>query len=240
LIIDRAERRNAITEEMWELLPVLLAPLRDDGDVRLLSVRSATPGSFCAGADVVEYRDHAGDLAWGQANEQRVRRALDAIRTFPAPTVALIDGSCIGGGAGIAIACDFRIASKRSVFGIPPAKLGLVFPVEDTVALVRLVGGAVAKRLLLTGVTFDAEQAHTMGLVDTVVGLEHLDATWHAWAEELTGGAPGSVRAMKRIIALAQDGLQHGTDETRALVDAALVDPEHRKRVQAFLDRTPR
>ena len=239
LVIDRAERRNALTQDMWEQVPVLLAPLADDPTIQLLVIRSATPGVFSAGADVVEYRDNAGDAVWGRQSQHRVESALQAIRDVSCPTLAVIDGACIGGGGGIALACDCRISSTRAIFGFPPAKLGLVFPIEDTVQLVRLIGPSAAKRMLFTGETFSAEWAQSAGFVDEMCDVEELESVVDRWITALTSTAPGSVRSMKRIIALVQDGLVGGNDETSEMIDAALRGAEHLEGVTAFLERRP-
>lgn len=239
LVIDRAHRRNALTQEMWEAIPDLIASIAGDAHVRMVVVRSAAAGIFSAGADVVEYREHAGDVPWGLASQRRVQSALAAIRDLPAPTLAAIDGPCIGGAVGIALACDFRVATRRSTFGCPPAKLGMVFPVDDTVHLVHLVGPAAAKRLLFTGATVDAEHAGRMRFVDELCAPEELDSVVSRWSGELVSTAPGSVRSMKRIIGLVQDGLTASTPETDAMVEAALRSREHREGVTAFLERRP-
>lgn len=237
LVIDRPDRRNALTQEMWDAVPRLLEPLRQDSSVRLLTVRSSTAGVFCAGADVVEYRDNAGDVEWGQQSQRRVETALQAIRSFEAPTLAVVDGACVGGGGGIALACDFRLASVRSIFGFPPAKLGLVFPIEDTVQLVRLLGPSAAKRLLFTGSTFDAEEARSMGFLDAVCEVDELESLVDSWTQEITATAPGSVRSMKRIVGMVLDGLVRSNEETEALVAKALRGAEHKEGVAAFLER---
>jgi enoyl-CoA hydratase/carnithine racemase len=239
LVIDRPGSRNAMTQDMWAAVPGLIDSLRHDPGIRLLTVMSASPGVFCAGADVVEYRDNAGDVDWGNQSQGRVEAALRSIRSFEAPTLAVIDGACIGGGSGIALSCDLRISSTRGVFGIPPAKLGLVFPIEDTVELVRLVGPSATKRILFTGARFDADDALAIGFLDAVCSPEELEAVVTRWTDDLVSAAPGSVRAMKRIISLVQDGLVRGNDETRQLVDAALSGTEHREGVTAFLERRP-
>lgn len=239
LLVDRAPRRNALTQEMWEALPELVASVANDPTVRLFVVRSATPGIFSSGADVVEYRENAGDAAWGLASQRRVQRALAAIRDIPTASMAVIDGPCIGGAVGIALACDFRIATHRSTFGCPPAKLGMVFPVDDTVHLVRLVGPSAAKRLLFTGAAIDADHAAAIRLVDELCTTEELDSVLARWTDELTATAPGSVRSMKKIIELVHEGLTASTPETDAMVEAALRGPEHREGVSAFLERRP-
>ena len=165
LILNRAERANAFTEEMWEGLPALVeqaGAMAADG-ARVLVVRSAAERAFSAGADLEEYRAHADDAEWGLGNHDRVTRALDAVRDSALPTVAVIAGACVGGGAGLAVACDLRVCSDDSVFAITPARLGLVYPYADTLALVQLIGPSAARRMLLTGARFDAAWAVARG-----------------------------------------------------------------------------
>jgi enoyl-CoA hydratase/carnithine racemase len=236
VVLDRPGRRNALTAVMWEALPALVAAATTPG-IRVVVVRSAVEGVFCAGADVAEYRANAGDVAWGVANQRRVAAALGALRDCPLPTVAAVDGPCVGGGSGIALACDFRLASTRSRFSIPPARLGLVFPVEDTAELVDLVGIAAARRILLTGGTFDADWAGAVGFVDEVHPPEDLDGAVTALCEELSAVSATSVRHMKRILALVSEGQRRASAETDALVVDALAGPDHHEGVRAFLER---
>ena len=235
--IDRPDKRNALTQQMWDELTELVRSAAADPSLRALVVRSAEPGVFSAGADINEYRRFAGDAAWGMASQARVAGALGAIRALPVPAVAVIDGACVGGGSGIALACDLRVASERSVFAITPAKLGLVFPHEDIAALVDLVGAATAKRILFTGFRFDARWARDRGFVDEVHPVEELDAAVDGLLAELTQVAPSSVRAMKRIVGLVQQGVRTMTPETERLVEAALRGADHREGVSAFLER---
>jgi len=235
--IDQPAKRNALTQKMWDELTVLMLAAGADPAVRALLVRSATPGVFSSGADIGEYREFAGDVDWGMASQGRVSRALGAIRTLSVPSIAVIDGPCVGGGSGIALACDLRIVSERSTFAITPAKLGLVFPHEDTAALVDLVGTAAAKRILLTGFRFDAQWALVRGFVDEVHPADELDAAVAALLAEIAAAAPTSVRAMKRVVELVQQGVRGATPETDELVESALRGADHREGVTAFLER---
>lgn len=235
--IDRPDKRNALTQSMWDELTELMHAAAADPTLRTLVVRSATPGMFSSGADIGEYRSFAGDVEWGLASQARVARALGAIRALPVPTIAVIDGPCVGGGSGIALACDLRLASERATFAITPAKLGLVFPHEDTAALVELVGASTAKRILLTGFRFDAQWALARRFVDELHPVAELDAAVDALLAEFAAVAPTSVRAMKHIIGLVQQGVAAATPETDQLVEAALRGPDHREGVTAFLER---
>lgn len=235
--IDRRAKRNALTQQMWDQLTGLVHAASDNLAVRALLIRSAVPGVFSSGADINEYRDFAGDVDWGMSSQVRVGRALGAIRAVPVPAIAVIDGPCIGGGSGIALACDLRVASERSTFAITPAKLGLVFPHEDTTALVDLVGAATAKRILLTGFRFNAQWALARGFVDEVHPADQLDVAVDALMAEFMAMAPTSVRAMKRVVDLVQQGVRGATPETDELVERALRGADHREGVTAFLER---
>src|SRR4051795_11426728 len=155
LTIDRPEKRNAMTAAMWAALPGVLADLAHDPEVRVLVVTGAGP-SFCAGADI-------SDLLGGADPEDPmadVRRdnlaAQAALRAFPHLTVAAIRGHCIGGGVEIAASCDLRFSDPTGVFGVTPAKVGVVYAPSSTKTLLDLVGPSMTKYLLFSGELVDA------------------------------------------------------------------------------------
>jgi enoyl-CoA hydratase/carnithine racemase len=141
LRIDRAAKKNAMTQAMWEAVPPLVAEAIDGGALVIL-LASAAPGVFSAGADIAEFGAMAGDPAWRRANRLAIRAAQKALAGASIPSIAVVDGDCVGGGCGMAMACDLRVASPASRFGITPAKLGLVYPLHDVALLVGLVGPA--------------------------------------------------------------------------------------------------
>ena len=110
--------------------------------MRLLILTNAHPGQFCAGADIAEFAASATDPDWRRRNNAGIRGTQLALARAPKPTLALVDGDSVGGGCGIALACDLRFASPRARFGVTPAKLGLTYPLHDTRLLVDLVGPA--------------------------------------------------------------------------------------------------
>lgn len=140
LLIDRADKRNAFNIAMWRLLPDLLAQASADPECRVLVVKSAGGAAFCAGADIAELVANREDMTWHAQNQQAINRAQFELTRFRLPTVAMIEGDCIGGGCGLALACDMRIAAAGARFGITPAKLGIVYPLHDVKLLVDLVG----------------------------------------------------------------------------------------------------
>src|SRR3954468_8543310 len=147
LTINRPDKRNAMTAAMWAGLPGVLEQLADDPGVRVLVVTGAGP-SFCAGADISDLLS-GPDPADPMAEVRRDNLAAQvALREFPKPTVAMIRGHCIGGGVEIAACCDLRFADPTAVFGVTPAKVGIVYTPSSTKALIDLVGPSMTKYLL--------------------------------------------------------------------------------------------
>ncbi|MFL5997337.1 MAG: enoyl-CoA hydratase/isomerase family protein [Streptomyces sp.] len=162
VVVHHPAKRNAMTAAMWQALPPLLDMLAADRGVRAL-VLTGEGGTFCAGADISTLR-RSPEEAQGLAV-----RAEEALAAFPKPTLAAIRGHCVGGGSQLAAACDLRFAEEGSLFGVTPAKLGIVYPASSTRRLVSLVGPAAAKYLLFSGELIDAERALRTGLVDEVL-----------------------------------------------------------------------
>lgn len=162
VVVHHPAKRNAMTAAMWRALPPLLDTLAADTRVRAL-VLTGEGGTFCAGADISTLRrgpEEAQELAV---------RAEEALAAFPKPTLAAVRGHCVGGGAQLAAACDLRFAEEGALFGVTPAKLGIVYPASATRRLVALVGPAAAKYLLFSGELIDTERALRTGLVDEVL-----------------------------------------------------------------------
>lgn len=238
ITFDRPERRNALTQQMWHRLIEFADRLAHDGSSRLVVFRSSTPGIFSSGADITEYREHAADLDWGEESQRVVAQALRAVEAIPMPTLAAIDGPCFGGGCGIAVACDWRIATSRSTFGITPAKLGMVYPFTATVTLVDRVGNSAAMWLLATGGTADSDHALRMRLVDRVIeNPELLAEVVEEYAALLRATSPASVRVMKESIARMARGQRQPTAETDGWVRQALESADYHEGVSAFLER---
>lgn len=161
LTIRNPAKHNAMTPAMWRLLPLLLSQLASDPLVHVL-VLTGAGDSFCAGADISSLRTDTDP-------RDLVVAAEEALERFPKPALAAISGSCVGGGCALAAACDLRFASRGAVFGVTPARLGIVYPAASTQRLVRLVGPATAKYLLFSAELIGAERALRTGLVDEVL-----------------------------------------------------------------------
>jgi len=231
LQIDRAEKRNAFNQAMWEALPDLLTQAMTEPAIRLLVLESATPGIFCAGADISELLDKSSDRAWRAANQAAINRAQHELTRAPKPTLAFVDGDCVGGGCGLALACDLRVATPRARFGITPAKLGLVYPLHDTKLLVDLVGPAQAKRMLFTGTLLGADEALRIGLIDDIAD------TPDALVEAIPAASPHSQRQTKAMIRRILNGQTDDDDLSLAAFAEAFTLPDFHEGVRAFVEK---
>jgi len=230
LLIDRADKRNAFDMQMWEALPALVAEAVADPAAKVLELRAAQPGAaFCAGADIRELLANKDDAAWRAANQAAINRAQWELARADIPTIAFVEGDCVGGGCGIAMACDIRVATPAARFAITPAKLGLVYPLHDVKLLVDLVGPGQAKRILYTGRLLDAGEALRIGLVEQVAESPQ------GLIDDILAASPHSLRETKRFIRRVLDGQTGDDDETLAIFAAAFEGPDFLEGTRAFV-----
>jgi enoyl-CoA hydratase/carnithine racemase len=223
VVISHPEKRNAMTAAMWRALPPLLGKLAGDPAVRVL-VLTGEGGTFCAGADISTLRGSPRE-----AQELAVR-AEEALAAFPKPALAAIRGHCVGGGAQLAAACDLRFAEEGALFGVTPAKLGIVYPSSATRRLVSLVGPATAKYLLFSAELIDAERALRTGLVDEVLPAGELGKRVAEFARVLASRSQLTQAAAKEFADGRTDRDAHWAGQARASGDTA-------EGVGAFLER---
>lgn len=213
VILNRPTKKNALNQAMWEEFPKLLRAAELDSRVKVVVLASAVQEAFCAGADIEEFAANTPVLEWRQRNQAAIRETQTTLARLAKPTIAEIDGACVGGGCGLAIACDMRVAAETARLGITPAKLGIVYSLHDTKLLVDLVGPARAKWILYTGCLFEAAEARDIGLVDIVTNRADLRATTLDLARSIASNSQHSIRASKRIIQQILDG---ATDDDAA------------------------
>lgn len=238
LWLNRPAKRNAITLEMWRGMPRLLAQLADDPAVRVLVVRGMGE-HFSAGADIGELGAELADPERGPAYRQANRAAEEALADFPRPTLAVVQGSCIGAGCEVAVACDLRLAESRAQFGITPARLGIVYPGFALERVVKLIGAAASKHLLFSGEFIDTTRALRIGLVDEVHESAALEERLRTYSATLAERSLLTQRAAKEMIGAVVD---HGTIDaelTRAWEREALAAPDGPEGVRAFAERRP-
>jgi enoyl-CoA hydratase/carnithine racemase len=239
LILNRPERRNAVTSAMWQALPALSAQLASDASLRVAMLRGAGREAFSAGADIAEMQAALTQPERMREMQAAVQVAQDAWARLPLPTIAVIHGACTGGGCGLALACDLRLAARDSFFAIPPARLGLVYSLADTKRLVDLVGPSFAKEMLFTGRRVSAQEAYDCGLVNHLFAADELDEAAREFALGIARNAQNSVRGAKRVVGALVDGAVTETPETRAWYDEAFATPEFAEGARAFLEKRP-
>ena len=231
LLIDRADKRNAFDMAMWQAMPDLLDRAANASDTRLLILRSAEGGAFCAGADIRELLANKDDADWRRANQAAINTVQHSLARIDLPTIAFVEGDCVGGGCGLALACDLRVATDAARFGITPAKLGLVYPLHDVKLLADLVGPGQAKRLLYTGSLIDAEEALRIGLV------EMLADTPSELAEAILAASPHSVRETKRFVRRVLDGQSQDDDDTLRIFADAFTKADFAEGTATFVEK---
>ena len=241
IVADNQERMNALTAAMWEAVPRLVAKAEAHAGVRVVVLRGAGERAFSAGADITEFESaRTGENA--KAYDRLNHDAFTAISSAHKPTIAMIHGFCLGGGLGLAAACDLRLAGDTAQFAIPAAKLGLGYNPRWVRPLLALAAPARVKELLLTGRRFSASEAERMGLVNRVVGADRLEAETRALALEIAANAPLTVRAAKQAVDELWRHPEH--PDTRALdaaVEACFHSEDYAEGRRAFLDkRKPR
>ena len=194
-------RHNALSVDMWEAVPVLLAQAHADERVRLVVFSGAGEKAFVSGADITQFEDQRAAREAVARYEEMAEAALMGIYNFSKPTLACIRGYCIGGGVNVAMSCDIRIATSDSVFSIPAARLGLGYRYSALKNLVDLVGPGAAKDLFFTARRIDAAEAKSLGLISRVCEPEQLPALLNEYTSALAANAPLTVRAGKAIMA---------------------------------------
>ncbi len=235
LVLNRPDKRNALDLAMWEAIPALAADADADPAVKLLLVQGVDASAFAAGADIGEFDTVlAGDEGKRRYNDA-VRRAEAALEDCAKPVIAMIRGDCVGGGVELALACDLRFAGADSRFGVPAARLGIVYPLVATRGMVALMGPAKTKDLLFTGRLIDAAEAERIGLIDRVFTPEAVERETLAFAETVCRGSQFSVRAAKRVVAAILAGETAETAETTALRMEGFGGEDNREGVKAFL-----
>jgi enoyl-CoA hydratase/carnithine racemase len=200
LVFNNPARRNAVSIGMWEAIPRVLDEFAADPAIRVVVLAGAGDKAFVSGADISQFESQRSTPEAVRRYEEIGDSAQSRLQSFDKPTIAMIRGYCIGGGLGIAAACDLRIAAEDARFSIPAAKLGLGYRAGSMKKLVDIVGAAYAKEIMITARQFGAAEAKDMGLVHRVVPVPELEKLTREYCDAIAGNAPLTMRAAKRII----------------------------------------
>ena len=237
LTLNRPEKHNVINYEMWRGIASAMQVFSADEGVRVVVVSGAGGKAFSAGADISEFeRKRQRDTA--DSYNQATAAAHHALGNCPKPTIAEIGGYCVGGGLGLALACDLRIAADHSRFGIPAARLGLGYDYSSLKVLVSVVGPAAAKDIMFTARRFGAAEAAALGLVNRVVVPEELEPAVADCARMIAANAPLTVRASKQIVTeVLKDSDQRDRALCERLVAECFASADYVEGRQAFMEK---
>ena len=214
IIFNNPARHNATSYEMWLSIPPVLAAYCADPEVRVIIMRGEGEKAFSAGADISQFKEkRTGPEAVKEYNTA-ADNATQAMRDCAKPLIAMIRGYCIGGGAGIAVSSDIRIAADDARFAVPAAKLGLGYRFDGIKRLADIVGASFAAEIFFTARQFSAQEALAMGLVNRVVPAVELESYTLRYAETIAENAPLTIASVKR--ALIEYGKDPGAARSRA------------------------
>jgi len=236
ITLDQSARRNALSQQMWQELQSAVKAATADQNLRVLVV-TGEGEHFAAGADITEF---ATAYATPEASEDvshLIADAIDAVANFHRPTIAKIRGACVGGGTGIALACDIRIADRTSKFAITPGKLGLVYPFNDIRRLSQAVGLSAAKDILFSARLILAPEAKELGLINSVVEPDDLDTVVREYALSVCGHSGESARVTKRLFQILEGGHMEDSPETRTLFLEGFSSKDFKEGYSAFLEK---
>jgi enoyl-CoA hydratase/carnithine racemase len=242
LIFDNPARRNAVSLAMWEAAGEAMARFAADDAVRVVVISGSGHEAFVSGADISRFENERGSADAVARYNAVVERTYAAVHEFPKPTVAMIRGYCIGGGLGLAVSCDIRIASETARFAMPAAQLGLGYDATGMHRFVEVLGASFTKEMFYTARQFDAEEARLMGLANRVVPDSEIETYARELAERIAENAPLTIAAVKFIVGeLTKDEKRRDLARCCALVDKCFASRDYEEGRRAFMEkRKPR
>lgn len=220
IVFDNPARMNALNTAMWASLPEKIAQAEANDDIRVVLLRGAGEKAFSAGADISEFGSARTGAAARHYDELN-HAAFEAVMNCARPTIAMVNGFCMGGGLELALCCDLRVAAEGSSFAIPAARLGIGYNARWIRPLLSALSAARAKEILFTGARFGHEDARAMGLINRLCPEEALEKTALALAQEIAANAPLSILAAKRAI---DEFLRDPGDPDMEMLDALVED----------------
>lgn len=240
IVFNNPARRNAVSVEMWEALSEIVRDYASDPAIRVIVLRGAGGKAFVSGADISEFEQKRATPEATEAYRQLSERATMDLQYVNKPTIAMIEGFCIGGGVSVALSCDLRIAGESARFGVPAARLGLGYELPGVRKLVQVVGPAFAKEIFYTARQFTAQEALAMGLINRAVPDADLESYVGAYAATIGANAPLTVASIKTIIGEAM------TDESKRdealcdrVVDQCFNSEDYVEGRRAFMEKRP-
>jgi enoyl-CoA hydratase len=235
---NNPERHNAVSLEMWEATTSMLNGFAADPDIRVVVLTGAGGKAFVSGADISKFGSERSTIEAVRAYNTKTDATYASIAEFPKPTIAMIQGYCIGGGLGLATCCDLRIASDNSRFAVPAAKLGLGYGYTGLKRLVDIVGPSFAKEIFYTARQFDAEEARVMGLVNRVVPAAELETYVKSITDMISANAPLTIKAVKYTVGeIVKDESKKNIARSAELVEQCFASRDYTEGRTAFMEK---
>lgn len=238
IVFNNPARHNAVSLEMWQSLTLVLNAYAEDPDVRVIILRGEGEKAFVAGADISQFKEKRSSPEAVQHYNSTADEAGETLRNSPKPTVAMIRGYCIGGGTGIAVSCDIRIAAEDARFGVPAAKLGLGYRFSGIARLAEIVGPSFAAEIFYTGRQFTAQEALQMGLINRLVPVAELESHTRELAGTIVQNAPLTIASVKRaLLEYGKDPDQRNLELCQKMVDDCYTSEDYKEGQTAFMEK---
>lgn len=238
LVLDQPQKMNAMSYEMWASLPGLVARAETDREVRAIVVAGEGGRAFCAGADISQFGEKRDSATETRAYDEAYLQGCAALVHAAKPTIALICGICFGGGFGLAMSCDLRLARADSRFRIPAARLGLGYAYEGVRMLVAKLGFGPASDLLLSARIIAGEEALRLGVVTALWGAESFEREASDYLARIAGNAPLTLRALKHALSeLARPESERDIAAVEASIAACFSSADYREGQRAFKEK---
>jgi len=240
MIFDHPERRNAVTQAMWLQIGEILEDFAKDEAIRVVVLKGAGDKAFVSGADISQFGQQRRNAAEVAASNRLTDAARQALGTFSKPTIAMIQGYCLGGGLAIALMCDLRFASEDSTFGIPAARLGVGYAAPSIGLLQSLVGPAYTREILFTGRRFSGDEALHMGLINRLLPQAELASSVQDAAAMIGANAPLTIHAAKLASTeLLKAEADRDLARVQHAVEACFNSADYQEGRTAFLEKRP-
>jgi enoyl-CoA hydratase len=238
MIFNNPERRNALSMDMWQAMPVILDHFERDPEVRVIVLKGAGDKAFVSGADISQFEKQRSSPETIAEYDRIAEAAGTRLQEVRKPTIAMIHGFCIGGGLGVALQCDLRIAADTARFGVPAARLGLGYRWGGVKKLVDLVGPAFAKEIFYTARHFSAAEAIAMGLINRALPEAELEPYVRNYCAMIAENAPLTIEAVKGVVQeLAKPGAQIDRAHCEALVARCFGSQDYIEGRRAFMEK---
>ena len=237
MVFNNPGRRNAVSLDMWEAVPRILAHFEADPAIRVIALAGEGGRAFVSGADISQFEQQRSNAAQVAHYDNIAGEANEAIKRAGKPTVAVIRGWCIGGGLGIAATCDLRFATDTATFGVPAGKLGLGYAHPGVKTLMDIVGPAYAKEIFYTARHFSAAEASAMGFVNRVLPDAEFDAFVADQLAMIAALAPLTLRALKTTVRELLRGVDADLDLSRQQVAACFASQDYQEGRRAFIEK---